>query len=335
MKKNLLFRLGISFSATAFLLASCSKEAVSPEVQQNQLKATPNYYQAWTAGSGTMNAQNLGGGHYKVSWSNVGDIVVGTGYNPCNNATMSWTGYANNAAYFGVYGWLSNPLTEYYIGRGGGSYAGTYSTSKGNYTLNVVSCNGPNINGNGYFTQFNCNGNGSSPINMAEHFQGWKNLGKQVYTQNYCIVATEAWNYSSGNADVTVGGSSSSSSSSSSGGSSSGGTGSYVISVAARGTSGSEHINLLVGGTQVASWTLTTGYKTYQASTTASGGIAIVYDNDASGRDVQVDCIWTPAGQFQAEAQSGNTAVYQNGKCGGSNSEWMNCNGYIGFNAYR
>ena len=102
-----------------------------------------------------------------------------------------------------------------------------------------------------------------------------------------------------------------------------------------RGTAGSEHAYCKVGGTQIGSWTLSTGYVTYQASTTASGGIIVGFDNDASGRDVQVDCIWTPAGQFQAESQSTNTGVYQNSKCGGSNSEWLHCNGYIGFSAYR
>jgi endo-1,4-beta-xylanase len=35
----------------------------------------------------------------------------------------------------------------------------------------------------------------------------------------------------------------------------------------------------------------------------------------------------------QAENQSYNTGVYQNGACGGGNghSEWLNCNGAIGF----
>jgi endo-1,4-beta-xylanase len=302
-----------------------------------QLSTAQNYYQAWTAGGGTMNAQNLGNGHYRVSWSGVNDIVVGSGWNPCNNQNIQWTGSASGAQYFGVYGWLSSPLVEYYIGRGGGSSQGSYSTSKGSYTLNQVSCNGANINGNGPFTQYNCSGSGSSPINMAEHFQGWRNLGKSVNSQNYCIVATEAWGGSSGSADVTVS-SAGSSSGGSSGGSSSGGSssgGSYQVSIRMRGTSGSEHVVCRVGSTQIGSWTLGTGFNTYQASTTASGGITVCFDNDASGRDVQVDCIWTPAGQFQAESQSYNSGVYQNGKCGGSYSEWLHCNGCIGFSAYR
>ncbi|MGD1046985.1 MAG: glycoside hydrolase family 11 protein [Bacteroidota bacterium] len=319
-----------------------SKQAVGsavatkiPQVVSLEKTAATNYYQAWTAGSGSMNAQNLGNGHYTVTWSNVGDIVVGTGYNP-GGQQMTWTGSQSGASYFGVYGWCNSPLTEYYIGRGGGNSVGSYSVGTGSYTLGTVSCNGANINGNGAFQQFNCSGNGGSGITPSDHFSKWGGLGHGVSSPNYCIVAIEAWNGSSGNANVTVGGGggggSSSSSSSSSGGS---GSGSYTINVQMRGTSGSEHAYLKVGSTQIGSWTLGTSYNTYAASTTASGGILVGFDNDASGRDVQVNCIWTPAGQFMAANQSTNTGVYQNSKCGGSNSQWLNCNGYIGFSAYR
>jgi hypothetical protein len=73
----------------------------------------------------------------------------------------------------------------------------------------------------------------------------------------------------------------------------------------------------------------------YAASTAASGGILVEFFNDASGRDVQVDWIAVPSGTWQAESQSYNTGVWQNNTCGGSNSEWMHCNGAIGFSAYR
>jgi endo-1,4-beta-xylanase len=165
--------------------------------------AATNYYQCWIASGGGVTCQNLEGGHYTVNWSTSTDWVAGKGWNPCNNANMQWTGGCSACNYFGVYGWLSSPLVEYYIGRGGGSSAGSYSTSRGSYTLNSYNCNGPNITGNGAFIQYNCSGAGSSPINLGEHFTGWKGLGKQVNTQNYCMVAAEAWS-GSGTADVTV-----------------------------------------------------------------------------------------------------------------------------------
>jgi endo-1,4-beta-xylanase len=166
--------------------------------------ATPNYYQCWIGGSGSgVSCSNQGNGHYTVSWNTSNDWVAGSGWNPCNSQNIQWTGGCSGCNYFGVYGWFSSPLIEYYIGRGGGTSAGSYSTSKGTYTLNSYNCNGPNIQGNGAFVQYNCSGSGSSPINLAEHFQGWQSLGKSLNTQNYCIVASEAWS-GSGSADVTV-----------------------------------------------------------------------------------------------------------------------------------
>jgi len=67
------------------------------------------------------------------------------------------------------------------------------------------------------------------------------------------------------------------------------------------------------------------------ATTNNSGGINVEFFNDASGRDVQVDYIVVNGSTRQAEQQSYNTAVWQNSSCGGSYSEWMHCNGIIGF----
>jgi hypothetical protein len=69
----------------------------------------------------------------------------------------------------------------------------------------------------------------------------------------------------------------------------------------------------------------------YSATTTQSGGCNVYFINDATNRDVQVDYIQVNGSTRQAEAQSTNTGVYQNSKCGGSYSEWLHCNGYIGF----
>jgi peptidoglycan/xylan/chitin deacetylase (PgdA/CDA1 family) len=127
---------------------------------------------------------------------------------------------------------------------------------------------------------------------------------------------------------VAPGGGSSSSSSSSSGG---GGSG--TITVRARGVSGQEQIQLLVSNSVVATWTLTTSYQNYTVNNSATTGILVKFINDASGRDVQVDYIIAGGQTKQAEDQSYNTGVYQNGACGGGNghSEWLNCNGAIGF----
>ena len=100
----------------------------------------------------------------------------------------------------------------------------------------------------------------------------------------------------------------------------------------ARGTVGGENIQLQVNNQTVASWNLTTSMQNYNASTSLSGGITVVYTNDSGSRDVQVDYIIVNGQTRQSEAQSYNTGLYANGSCGGgSNSEWMHCNGQIGY----
>jgi GH35 family endo-1,4-beta-xylanase len=104
------------------------------------------------------------------------------------------------------------------------------------------------------------------------------------------------------------------------------------IVVRARGTAGGESISLRLDNTNVATWTLTTTFQNYSASTNLTGAITVAFTNDATGRDVQVDYITVNGQTRQAEAQSYNTAFYANGSCGGGGfSEWMHCNGVIGF----
>ncbi|HKU89979.1 MAG TPA: polysaccharide deacetylase family protein [Steroidobacteraceae bacterium] len=112
-----------------------------------------------------------------------------------------------------------------------------------------------------------------------------------------------------------------------------GGGGTGTITVRARGVAGSEQIQLVVSNTTVATWTLSTSYQNYSVNNSASSNILVKFINDASGRDVQVDYLIAGGTTRQAENQTYNTGVYQNGACGGGNghSEWLHCNGAIGF----
>ena len=114
----------------------------------------------------------------------------------------------------------------------------------------------------------------------------------------------------------------------------SGGTGaSKTIVVRARGTSGQESVTLKIGTTTVKTWTLSTTTTNYSFTTTAAGGAFVQYTTDASGRDGHGDCLSVNGTVREAEAQTCNTGAYQIGACGGGSgkSEWLNCNGSIGF----
>jgi arabinogalactan endo-1,4-beta-galactosidase len=77
---------------------------------------------------------------------------------------------------------------------------------------------------------------------------------------------------------------------------------------------------------------LSTSYQNYTYSGGASGQVRVEFDNDASGRDVQIDYVEINGAIHQAENQSENTGVWANSACGGAgNSEWLHCNGYISF----
>lgn len=103
------------------------------------------------------------------------------------------------------------------------------------------------------------------------------------------------------------------------------------ITVRALGTAGTESIQLKVGSTVVATWTLTKSFANYTASTNATGTVVVQFTNDATGRDVQIDYAQFNGATYQAENQATNTGVWQNNNCGGSNSEWLHCGGYIQF----
>ncbi|WP_084645525.1 cellulose binding domain-containing protein [Marinimicrobium agarilyticum] len=115
--------------------------------------------------------------------------------------------------------------------------------------------------------------------------------------------------------------------------SSDGGGGNNSITVRAAGTTGSESITLRVGGSDVQSWTLGTAMMDYSVETDLLGDIHVAFTNDNDGdADVQIDYVIVGGVTRQAEDQNENTGAWGNDQCGGgSNSEWLHCNGYINF----
>ncbi len=361
----LIFRNGMKILSAVFLLllVACSKEDLDPVVQEgyltndqgNNFKSTGSnngYYWSLYREGGSGSISFGSGGNFSISYSNVNDIVGGKGWNPgssSRNIGYNIGALSGSYNFVGVYGWTTNPLIEYYVAEKGsvtgGSSIGSVSANGHNYSSYTQQrVNAPSIQGTQTFWQYKDTWGGAptgsnQTVSMSPHVSHWQSSGGHGWgSNNYQILALEAWGGKSGyiNATVWDAGGGSSSGGSSSGGSSSGGSsgggGSCTLTLRARSTDGQGQVHLIVGSNTVATWTLGTSMSNHSVTLWSSrGDCRVEFFNDASGRDVQVDYLQVCGSTRQAENQSYNTAVWQNGSCGGSNSEWMHCNGSIGF----
>jgi hypothetical protein len=91
---------------------------------------------------------------------------------------------------------------------------------------------------------------------------------------------------------------------------------------------------LLLNGQPVNSgWTLGTSFQEYSVTLNRDGDINVRFDNDGGLRDAVIDWVKVDnQNPRHAENMQYNTGAFANGRCGGgSYSEWMHCNGVIGF----
>ena len=340
-------------------LAALLSSAVNAQTLTSNSTGTHSgfYYSFWKD-SGSASMTLYSGGRYSSQWNNsTNNWVGGKGWNPGNSSkVVNYSGYYGGSnsqnTYLALYGWTRSPLIEYYVIESYGSYNPSSCNGGTDYgsfqsdgaTYNVRRCqrvNQPSIEGDRttFYQYFSVRspkkgfGNISGTITFANHVNFWRSKGLNLGNHDYMVLATEGYQ-SSGNSDITVSeGNNNSSNSSANNSSATSSTGNGTgITVRARGTTGAEQIALRVGGATVQSWTLSTSYQNYVYSGSASGDINIEYANDSGDRDVQVDYIQVNGETRQAEDMDYNTALYANGSCGGGgNSEWMHCNGVIGF----
>jgi endo-1,4-beta-xylanase len=172
-----------------------------------------------SSGSGSISfpQANQYPGNFQANWSNVGDIVAGKGWNPGSSSrVINYNcGAISGYNFFGVYGWTTSPLIEYYVCElGSVTYAATYvgSLSSDGHSYGVYKhqqVNQPSIQGTATFWQYLSQWGGSSTgsnhaVTIANHMNYWKGHIGSMGANNLQILAVEAYGNKSGMCNATV-----------------------------------------------------------------------------------------------------------------------------------
>lgn len=198
----------------AGLVLASSAGLKAQTITSNQTGTNNGFFYSLWHSSGNVSMTLGAKGNYSLSWSSIGDVTAGKGWNPGSARSVGYNaGVLNNVNVFGVYGWTTNPLIEYYIVEKG-SVSGTSvgSLSSDGHTYSVAKhqqVNQPSIQGTATFWQYLSNWGGTSTgsnhtVTTANHFNYWKAHIGSMGSFNYMILLTEAWGGGSGSSNATV-----------------------------------------------------------------------------------------------------------------------------------
>ena len=214
MKEDKLFKKGLLLASSLALLF-VSQQSNAQTITQNQTGSNNGFYYSLWHSTGSVSMTLGSGGNYSLSWSSIGDVTAGKGWNPGSARTVNYNcGVFNGGKVFGVYGWTTSPLIEYYIvemGSVSGTSVGSLSSDGGTYSVvKHQQVKQPSIQGTATFWQYISNRNGSNSkganhsVTTANHFNYWKSHIGSMGSFNYMILLTEAWGGGSGNSNATV-----------------------------------------------------------------------------------------------------------------------------------
>ncbi|KAJ9475963.1 Endo-1,4-beta-xylanase [Pseudozyma hubeiensis] len=219
------FSTVLAFATAAGAAVASPISTESNETTENLSKRQSiNYVQNYNGNVANFK-YNQGAGTYSASWNNPPDFVVGLGWSPGNGyRTVNFSGSysTSSSSYNAVYGWLNNPLTEYYVVENysydpcsvsGSQVVGSVTSDGSSYKIcKHTQVNQPSIQGTKTFGQFfsvRANKRNSGSVTLSNHFNAWKKYGFANGAANpdfnYQVFATEAFG-GSGSSSMTVSG---------------------------------------------------------------------------------------------------------------------------------
>jgi len=207
----------VALAVASIALAGTAHAEADRTITSNQTGTHNGYFFSYWKDNGNVTMTLGAGGSYSVQWSNMNNMVVGKGWKPGSAHTVNYSGTfsPNGNGYLSLYGWTTNPLIEYYIVENFGSYnpssgatrLGSVTTDGSTYDIyRTQRVNQPSIIGTATFYQYwsvRQQHRSSGTITVANHFNAWRNLGLNLGTMNYQIMATEGYQ-SSGSSNITV-----------------------------------------------------------------------------------------------------------------------------------
>lgn len=182
-------------------------------------------YELWSERASDPVSMTLtGGGTFECEWDNALNILFRTGkklgstktHGEYGDIKMEYSGEYNitsgSVSYFCVYGWVQNPLAEFYIIESHGSYS-PGKNKKGEFTVDgsvydvyeEERVNKHSIEGVKTFKQYfsiRRDKRTEGTISLSEHFKKWEELGLPMGTMYEIAFCVEGYE-SSGNAKIT------------------------------------------------------------------------------------------------------------------------------------